>query len=118
VADPVSKPGATAGQSAPSSPAPAAAPSASSPAAAAPAQKSPPAPKPIASIDDLIERAEDRLIPKGSTVRVSPDNPDVASKARQEELEDSLQACGIKVMWDKTLGVSDIVVEAGKAKGK
>ena len=122
MADPVSKPanpgGATAGKSAPSSPAPAAAPSASGPAAAAPAQKSPPAPKPIASIDDLIERAEDRLIPKGSTVRVSPDNPDVASKARQEELEDSLQACGIKVVWDKTLGVSDIVVEAAKGGKK
>jgi hypothetical protein len=51
-------------------------------------------------------------------VRVSPDNPDVASKARQEELEDSLQACGIKVVWDKSLGKTDIVVEPGKGKGK
>lgn len=120
MADPVSKPanpaGATAGKSAPSSPAPASAP------ASAAAPKSPPAPaaaaEPIASIDDLIERAEDRLIAKGSTVRVSPDNPDVASKARQEELEDSLQACGIKVIWDKSLGKTDIVVEAAKGGKK
>jgi hypothetical protein len=119
VADPVSKPanpgGATAGKPAPSSPAPAAAPSGAKPAAGTPAA-APAAPKPIASIDYLIERAEDRFIPKGSTVRVSPDNPDVASKARQDELEDSLQACGIKVIWDKSLGKTDIVVEAGKAK--
>ena len=118
MADPVSKPAnpgsATAGKSAPSSPAPAAAPSSAKPATGTPAAP-PAAPRPIASIDDLIERAEDRLIPKGSTVRVSPDNPDVASKARQEELEDSLRACGIKVTWDKSLGKTDIVVE-GKGK--
>ena len=73
------------------------------------------APKPIASIDDLIERAEDRLIPKGSTVRVSPANADVASKARQDELQDSLAACGIKLIWDKSIANDAIVVEA---KGK
>ena len=118
MADPVSKPanpgGATAGKSAPSAPAQGGA----QPAASAPAPQKPPAapPKPIASIDDLIERAEDRLIPKGSSVRVSPDNPDVASKARQDELEDSLQACGIKLVWDKSLGALDIVVDAAKGK--
>lgn len=122
MADPVSKPanpgGATAGKSAPSSPASAPAQGGGKPAASAAAPQKPPAaaPKPIASIDDLIERAEDRLIPKGSTVRVSPDNPDVASKARQDELEDSLQACGIKVVWDKSVGAMDIVVEAPKGK--
>ncbi len=118
MADPVSKPGnpggATVGTSAPSSPAPAAAPGGAKPGTGT-AAVPPAAPKPIASIDDLIERAEDRLIPKGSTVRVSPDNPDVASKARQDELEDSLRACGIKVIWDKSLGKTDIVVET---KGK
>ncbi len=118
MADPVSKPanpaGATAGKSAPSSPTPAPTGGAAPKSVPAPTA----APKPIASIDDLIERAEDRLIPKGSTVRVSPDNPDVASKARQEELEDSLQACGIKVIWDKSLGTTEIVVEAAKGGKK
>ena len=80
-----------------------------SPAGAASA--TPPAPKPIASIDDLIERAEDRLIPKGSTVRVSPENADVQSKGRHDELEDSLEACGIKVVWDSSVAKDAIVVE-------
>jgi hypothetical protein len=80
-----------------------------SPAGAASA--APPAPKPIASIDELIERAEDRLIPKGSTVRVSPENADVQSKGRHDELEDSLEACGIKVVWDSTLSKDAIVVD-------
>jgi hypothetical protein len=131
VADPVTKPanpaGATAGKSGPASPA-ASAPSTPAPApngakpqpAGAPASKpaAQAAAKPIASVDDLIERAEDRLIPKGSTVRLSPDNPDLTSKARQEELEDSLEACGIKVVWDKSMGKTDIVVDAAKPKGK
>jgi hypothetical protein len=122
VADPAAKPtnpaGAAAGKTAPASPpapATAAKPAPSNPAAA----KSAPQPagaKPITSVDDLIERAEDRLIAKGSTVRLSPDNPDVASTARREELEDSLEACGIKTVWDKTLAKDAIVVEAGKAK--
>ena len=89
MADPVAKPASPAGA-----------------ASAAPA-----APKPIASIDDLIERAEDRLIPKGSTVRVSPENSDVQSKGRHDELEDSLEACGIKVVWDSALAKDAIVVE-------
>ena len=76
----------------------------------------PTAPKPIASIDDLIERAEDRLIPKGSTVRVSPENVDVQTKGRHDELEDSLEACGIKLVWDGTMAKEVIVVEP-PAKG-
>ena len=80
-----------------------------SPAGAASA--APAAPKPIASIDDLIERAEDRLIPKGSTVRVSPENADVQNKGRRDELEDSLEACGIKLVWDSALSKDAIVVE-------
>ncbi len=72
--------------------------------------------KPIASVDDLIERAEDRLIPKGSTVRVSPENVDVQTKGRHDELEDSLEACGIKLVWDSTLAKDAIVVEP-PAKG-
>ena len=83
--------------------------------AGAPAGKPAPAPpKPIASVDDLIERAEDRLIPKGSTVRVSPSNGDASTKAQQEELEDSLEACGIKLIWDKTIAKDAIVVEPPK----
>lgn len=122
MADPAAKPS-NPGKTAPASPAPPT--PAPAPAAAAkpapgssPAGKSaPPAgPKPIASVDDLIERAEDRLIPKGSTVRLSPDNPDVSAKARRDELEDSLEACGIKVVWDKTLAKDAIVVEGGGRK--
>jgi hypothetical protein len=105
VADPVAKPaspaGATAGKPA------AAASAAPAPKAAAQAA----AAKPIASIDDLIERAEDRLIPKGSTVRLSPDNADASTTARREELEDSLEACGIKVVWDKSMAKDAIDVQ-------
>jgi hypothetical protein len=113
VADPVAKPanppGATAGKSAPvAAQTPAVTPSA---AKVAPQAASP---QPITSIDDLIERAEDRLIAKGSTVRVSPDNADTSTKARQEELEDSLQACGIKLVWDKSIAKDAIVVEPPK----
>jgi hypothetical protein len=80
------------------------------PASPAGAASAPPAPKPITSIDDLIEHAEDRLIPKGSTVRVSPENADVQTKGRHDELEDSLEACGIKVIWDSSLAKDAIVV--------
>ena len=73
-------------------------------------------PKPITSIDDLIERAEDRLIAKGSTVRVSPDNVDAATKAQQAELADSLEACGVKLVWDKSIAKDAIVVDAPTKK--
>jgi hypothetical protein len=66
---------------------------------------------PITSIDDLIEQAEDRLIPKGSTARVSPDNADVQSKGRVDELQDSLEACGIKLVWDRSVAKDAIVIE-------
>lgn len=69
------------------------------------------APAQPTSINDLIERAEDRLIPKGATARVSPDNADIQSKARAQELADSLQACGIKLVWDKSIAKDAIVVE-------
>lgn len=82
------------------------------PASPAGAPTAPAAPAPITSIDDLIERAEDRLIPKGSTVRLSPDHPDLQSKARVDELEDSLEACGIKIVWDKNGAKDAIAVDA------
>ena len=66
------------------------------------------------SVDDLIELAEERRIPKGTTARVSPSNPDVQTKGRSEELQDSLQACGIKLVWDTSLANDAIVLEAGK----
>jgi hypothetical protein len=128
VADPAAKPtnpaGAATGKTAPASPAqptptpaPAAAAKPASGNSLAPKPVPPPAgAKPITSVDDLIERAEDRLIAKGSMVRLSPDNPDVGSTARREELEDSLEACGIKVVWDKTLPKDAIVVQAAKGK--
>jgi hypothetical protein len=120
VADPAAKPtnpaGAAAGKTAPTSPAPATAAKAPSSPPAAKSAPQPAAAKPITSVDDLIERAEDRLIAKGSTVRLSPDNPDVASTARREELEDSLEACGIKIVWDKTLAKDAIVAEPAKGK--
>jgi len=125
VADPVAKSanpaGATAGK--PAAAAPSAASSAAPAAGAKPAasgptapKAQPPAPKPITTVDDLIEQAEDRVIPKGSTVRVSPNNGDASTKAQQEELEDSLEACGIKLIWDKSIAKDAIVVEGAKAK--
>jgi hypothetical protein len=70
-----------------------------------------PAPK---TVDELIELAEDRRIPKGTTARVSPKHPDVQTKGRAEELQDSLTACGIKLVWDTSLANDAIVLEAKK----
>ena len=66
---------------------------------------------PIASIDDLLERAEDRLIPRGSTVRLSPDNPEIQTAAQLDEVQDTLTACGIKLVKDPALGKTDIKVD-------
>jgi len=66
---------------------------------------------PIASMDDLLERAEDRLIPRGSTVRVSPDNPDIQSPAQLDEVQDTLTACGIKLVKDPAVGKTEIKVD-------
>ncbi|HVP70466.1 MAG TPA: hypothetical protein VMS45_04015 [Gemmatimonadaceae bacterium] len=66
---------------------------------------------PIANIDDLLERAEDRLIPRGSTVRVSPDNPEIQTPAQLDEVQDTLTACGIKLVKDPALGKTDIKVD-------
>ncbi len=78
----------------------------------APQPPKPPAqPAPIASIDDLLERAEDRLIAKGSTVRVSPDNPDLKGPGQLQEAQDTLQACGVKLVQDASLGAKDIKVD-------
>ena len=66
-----------------------------------------PAPK---TIDELIELAEDRRIPKGMTAHVSPKNADVQTKGRAEELQDSLAACGIKLVWDTSLANDAIVI--------
>jgi hypothetical protein len=66
---------------------------------------------PIANIDDLLERAEDRLIPRGSTVRISPDNPEVQTAAQLDEVQDTLTACGIKLVKDPALGKTDIKVD-------
>lgn len=68
-------------------------------------------PAPIASIDDLIERAEDRRIRRGSTVRVSPAHKELQKKVAMEELSDSLEACGIKLVLDKTLTGDAVVVD-------
>ncbi len=81
--------------------------------AAAPAPAKRPTP---ANVDELIENAEDRAIPKGCTVRLSPDNPDVASKARKNELADSLEACGIKLVWDSTLAKDAIIIDPPGAR--
>ena len=66
---------------------------------------------PIASIDDLLERAEDRLIPRGSTVRLSPDNPEIQTPAQLDEVQDTLTACGITLVKDPSLGKTDIKVD-------
>lgn len=74
------------------------------------------APAPIASIDDLLERAEDRLIPRGSTVRISPDNPEVQTPAQIDEVTDTLKACGVTLVRDPAVGKTEIKVEPPAAK--
>jgi len=76
-----------------------------------PAPKPAAAPQPITTIDDLVERAEDRLIPRGSTVRVSPDNPELKSPAALSETRDSLEACGIKLVQDSAVGAKEIRID-------
>ncbi len=73
--------------------------------------KPPAAPAPITNIDDLLERAEDRLIAKGSTVRVSPDNAELKLPSQMQEARDTLEACGVKLVQDATLGAKDIKVD-------
>jgi hypothetical protein len=73
--------------------------------------KPPAAPAPIKSIDDLLERAEDRLIPKGSTVRVSPDNAELKSPAALREAQDTLEACGVKLVQDPAVAATEIRIE-------
>jgi len=80
-----------------------------------PPGKNPPKPPvtvaPPATIDELLERAEDRLIARGSTVRISPDNPDVQSPAQIDEVTDTLTACGIKLVRDPAVGKTEIRIE-------
>ena len=80
-----------------------------------PPGKNPPKPPvpvaPPATIDELLERAEDRLIARGSTVRISPDNPDVQSPAQIDEVTDTLTACGITLVRDPAVGKTEIRIE-------
>ena len=69
------------------------------------------APAPVTNIDDLLERAEDRLIARGSTVRISPDNPEVQSPAQIDEVTDTLKACGVTLVRDPAVGKTEIRVE-------
>jgi hypothetical protein len=73
--------------------------------------KPPATPAPITTIDDLLERAEDRLIAKGSMVRVSPDNAELKNPTALREAQDTLEACGVKLVQDATLGAKDIKVD-------
>ena len=93
-------------------------PSAAPAAPAAPSGAPLAGPTPIASIDDLIERAEDRRIRRGSTVRLSPDRKDLQKPVAVEELSDSLAACGIKVVFDKSVSGDAIIVEPPAAPSR
>lgn len=75
-----------------------------------------PQPARIASVDDLIESAEDRRIPRGSTVRMSPDHAELRTKVAIDEVNDSLEACGVKLVLDTSVPADAILVEPPKAK--
>ena len=65
----------------------------------------------LPTVDALITRAQDRSIPRDATVRVSPDNPEIQTPAQLDEVQDTLTACGIKLVKDPALGKTDIKVD-------
>jgi len=66
------------------------------------------------TVDALIARAQDRTIARESTVRLSPENPEVQRAGRLDEVRKNLNAAGLKLVVDAAVGKSEIRVEPPK----
>ena len=71
---------------------------------------------PIASLEDLLNRVEERLIPEGSTVRVSNERPDLQTPLQLNEVTDVLTAYRVKLNREAGLDKNAIIVELPPAK--
>jgi UPF0288 family protein (methanogenesis marker protein 3) len=73
---------------------------------------------PITSLEDLLNRVEERLIPEGSTVRVSNERPDLQTPLQLNEVNDVLTAYRVKLNREAGLDKNAIIVELPPAKAK
>jgi hypothetical protein len=75
-------------------------------------------PAPITTLEDLLNRVEERLIPEGSTVHISTDRPDLQTKLQIDEVQDVLTAYRVKLSRDSGMPKDAITVDlpAGKSK--
>jgi UPF0288 family protein (methanogenesis marker protein 3) len=73
---------------------------------------------PITSLEDLLNRVEERLIPEGATVRVSAERPDLQTPLQLNEVMDVLTAYRVKLTREAGLDKDAIVVELPPAKAK
>jgi UPF0288 family protein (methanogenesis marker protein 3) len=73
---------------------------------------------PITSLEDLLNRVEERLIPEGSTVRVSNERPDLQTQLQLNEVIDVLTAYRVKLAREAGLDKNAIIVETPPAKAK
>jgi hypothetical protein len=72
---------------------------------------------PITSLEDLLNRVEERLIPEGSTIRVSTDRPDLQTPLQLNEVQDVLEVYRVKLNREAGLDKNAIIVELpAKAK--
>lgn len=75
-------------------------------------------PAPITTLEDLLNRVEERLIPEGSTVHISADRPDLQTKLQIDEVLDVLTAYRVKLSRDAGMAKDAIVVDMPPAKPK
>lgn len=73
---------------------------------------------PITSLEDLLNRVEERLIPEGSTIRVSTDRPDLQTPVQLNEVQDVLEIYRVKLNREAGLDKNAIIVELPAAKPK
>jgi UPF0288 family protein (methanogenesis marker protein 3) len=73
---------------------------------------------PITSLEDLLNRVEERLIPEGSTIRVSKDRPDLQTPLQLNEVMDVLTAYRVKLNREAGLDQNAIIVELPPGKAK
>jgi UPF0288 family protein (methanogenesis marker protein 3) len=73
---------------------------------------------PITSLEELLNRVEERLIPEGSTVRVSNERPDLQTRLQLNEVIDVLTAYRVKLNRESGLDKNAIIVELPAAKPK
>jgi UPF0288 family protein (methanogenesis marker protein 3) len=73
---------------------------------------------PITSLEELLNRVEERLIPEGSTIRVSSDRPDLQTPVQLNEVQDVLEVYRVKLNREAGLDKDAIIVVPPPVKAK